>query len=245
MTTAEAAAPLPKVRITKDPEVRREELLDIALDLCRTQGFDTLRVEQVVQRAGVAKGTFYHYFASKDAVLEALVQRFGEGLFAQLSAATGDASRPAVERLQGAMYAAQNFKLTQGDVPLAALLQREENLAMRHRVYRSWLADARRVLQPLISDGVADGSFDVADAAGATDIVLLLWFDAGDRLWERALTATSAEEFADVMLSGSRSITQAQERVLGVEAGTFSVQTTPEIVAMISELYHTLEGKQS
>ncbi len=89
MTTAEAADPLPKVRITKDPDVRREELLDIALDLCRTQGFDALRVEQVVQRAGVAKGTFYHYFASKDAVLEALVQRFGEGLFGQLNAAAG------------------------------------------------------------------------------------------------------------------------------------------------------------
>ncbi len=245
MTTAEAAAPLPKVRITKDPDVRREELLDIALDLCRTQGFDALRVEQVVQRAGVAKGTFYHYFASKDAVLEALVQRFGEGLFGQLEAASAGEERPASERLQAMMLAAQNFKLTQGDVPLAALLQREENLAIRHRIYRAWLADARRVLQPLISDGVADGSFDVADAAGATDIVLLLWFDAGDRLWERAGTATSAEEFADIMLSGSRSITQAQERVLGVTPGTFSVQTTPEIVAMISELYLTLEGKQS
>lgn len=245
MTTAEAAGPLPKVRITKDPDVRREELLDIALDLCRTQGFDALRVEQVVQRAGVAKGTFYHYFASKDAVLEALVQRFGEGLFGQLNAAAGGVDRPAAERLQTMMRAAQNFKLSQGDVPLAAMLQREENLAMRHRVYRAWLADARRVLQPLISDGVADGSFDVADAAGATDIILLLWFDAGDRLWERAIGATSAEEFAEIMLSGSSSITQAQERVLGVEPGTFSVQTTPEIVAMISELYHTLEGKQS
>jgi AcrR family transcriptional regulator len=245
MTTAEAAAPSPKVRITKDPDVRREELLDIALDLCRSQGFDALRVEQVVQRAGVAKGTFYHYFASKDAVLEALVQRFGEGLFAQLSAAAGGADRPAVERLQAAMHAAQSFKTAQGDVPLAALLQREENLAMRHRIYRAWLADARRVLQPLISDGVADGSFDVADAAGATDIILLLWFDAGDRVWERAVEATSAEEFTEIMLSGSRSVTQAQERVLGVAPDTFAVRPNPEIVAMITELYHTLEGNQS
>lgn len=244
MTTTKAAVPTPKVRITKDPDIRREELLDIALDLCRTQGFESLRVEQIVQRAGVAKGTFYHYFASKDAVLEALVQRFGEGLFGQLSAAA-DQDLPASQRLQAAMYAAKGFKLSHGDVPLAALLQREENIVMRHRVYNAWRQEARRVLHPLVSDGAADGSFDVTDAAGATDIVLLLWFDAGDRLWERAATATSVEEFTDIMLGGSQAITQAQERVLGVAPGTFTVEPTPEIVAVISELYNTLEGKQS
>jgi AcrR family transcriptional regulator len=244
MTGIDAAVPLPKVRITKDPDVRREELLDIALDLCRLHGFDALRVEQVVQRAGVAKGTFYHYFASKDAVLEALVQRLGDGLFAQLSAGAAQ-DRPAAERLRAVMDLAQGFKLNHGEVPLTALLMREENIAMRYRVYRAWRADARRVLQPLVSDGVADGSFDVANVDGAIDIVLLLWLDAGDRLWERALATTTAEEFTEVMLGGSQAITQAQERVLGVAPGTFTITVTPDIIDLIQQLFATLKGKQS
>ena len=76
-----------RTRVTKDPQERREELLDIAWELGRNQGFEALRVEQIVQTAGIAKGTFYHYFAAKDDVVEALVQRFGDGLFAELSQA--------------------------------------------------------------------------------------------------------------------------------------------------------------
>lgn len=244
MTTTAETAPAPKVRITKDPDVRREELLDIAFELCRTQGFEALRVEHIVQQAGVAKGTFYHYFASKDAVLEALIQRFGEGLFAQLSsAAEGPGS--AAQRLHAVMQAAAAFKLGFGEIALASLLMREENAGMRVRVYRSWREDARRVLLPLVKDGAADGSFDLADANGATDIVLLLWFEAGDQLWERALLATTSAEFTEVMLNGSAEITQAQERVLGVAPGTFTTPVTPHIVAMTHQLFETLRGKQS
>jgi len=242
--TATNAAPQPKVRITKDPDVRREELLDVALDLCRAHGFDGLRVEQVVQAAGVAKGTFYHYFSSKYAVLEALVQRFGDSLFDELTTASAHPGT-ASERLRAIMDAAQAYKLSHGDLPLASFLLRDENLAMRHRVYRAWRGRAREVLVPVISSGVADGSFAVANAEGATDIVLLLWFDAGDHLWERALGTASADEFAEVMVAGAISIAEAQERVLGVPAGTYAITLSPEVIDLTKQLFATLEGKQS
>ncbi len=234
----------PRVRITKDPDVRREELLDIALDLCRSNGFDALRVDQVVQAAGVAKGTFYHYFASKDAVLEALVQRFGENLFETLSTAS-ETPGTASERLRAVMVAAQAFKVSQGDVPLASFLMQEENLAIRNRVYRAWRTQARQVLAPVIADGVTDGSFRVADIAGATDIVLMLWFDAADQLWERALAALTAEEFADVMTGGAQAIAEAQERVLGAARGTYAITISAEVLEMSKQLFHTMEDKRS
>ena len=72
-------------RVTKAPEVRREELLDVAFELCRSHGFEAMSVEQVTQSAGVAKGTFYHYFSSKDDLQVQLVRRLGEALFDHLS----------------------------------------------------------------------------------------------------------------------------------------------------------------
>ena len=55
----------PKV---SDPEVRRR-ILDVALDLFATKGFDATGVQEIVSKAGVTKGALYHYFTSKDEIL--------------------------------------------------------------------------------------------------------------------------------------------------------------------------------
>jgi AcrR family transcriptional regulator len=47
----------------------RERILSAAVDLFATQGFDATSVAQVIDRAGLTKGGFYHHFASKDALL--------------------------------------------------------------------------------------------------------------------------------------------------------------------------------
>lgn len=230
-------------RVTKDPDVRREELLDVALELCRSDGFDSMNVEQVTRAAGVAKGTFYHYFASKDALLEQLVRRFGDDLFDHLSAAAGDGS--GAERLRSIMDAAAAYKIARSDLTYASFLYRDENFALRHRLFGSWRDRARQVLLPVIRDGSADGSFSVADAEGATDVVLLLWFDAGDRLWERALLAPDADAFVSVMIGGATSIYQAQERILGLPEGTFNVPVGPELIELTRQLFHTIDRTRS
>lgn len=231
-------------RVTKDPEVRREELLDTAWELCRSDGFESMSVDQLTQAAGVAKGTFYHYFASKDAMLEALVQRFGEGLFDHLSAAEASATGTGSERLRAVMNAAGAYKVEKADVAYASFLYQPGNLALRHGLFSAWRERAREVLVPVITDGQADGSLSVADVGAATDIVLLLWFEAADQLWERALAATDVETFTHIMLSGGRSIYQAQERILGVPEGTYALPDGPELVRLTRQLYATLDRKQ-
>jgi AcrR family transcriptional regulator len=47
----------------------RERVLDAAVDLFAQQGYDATSVTQVIERAGLTKGGFYHHFASKDALL--------------------------------------------------------------------------------------------------------------------------------------------------------------------------------
>ena len=236
----------PQRRVTKDPEVRRDELLNIALDLCREHGFEAMNVEQVTQAAGVAKGTFYHYFASKDAMLEQLVRRFGDALFDELSAAVATCEGSGADRIKALMQAAGAYKLGRADITYATFLYADGNLALRHRLYGAWRDRAREVLLPVIREGAADGSLSVVHPDAATDIVLLLWFEAADRLWERALAATSVDDFVEIMLSGAESIYQAQERILGGPSGTFAIPLGPNIVEMTRQLYATtVEGKQS
>lgn len=60
---------------TKQPEVRRDQLLDAAEQLFATKGLSETTVADISEAAGVAKGTFYLYFPSKDHALIALKER--------------------------------------------------------------------------------------------------------------------------------------------------------------------------
>ncbi|MFU9074906.1 TetR/AcrR family transcriptional regulator [Proteus sp. LHD240705] len=61
---------------TKPAEVRLEELMNAAEALFLDKGFDATPVSDIVKKAGVAKGTYYHYFSAKTDVLDALRTRY-------------------------------------------------------------------------------------------------------------------------------------------------------------------------
>ena len=48
---------------------RRDRMYEAAVTLFREQGYENTTVDQITRRAGVAKGTFFNYFPTKDAVL--------------------------------------------------------------------------------------------------------------------------------------------------------------------------------
>jgi AcrR family transcriptional regulator len=78
---------------TKPPEERRNELMNAAQQLFLRQGVASTTIEQITSNADVAKGTFYLYFSSKDDVLAALGDRYGQERLAQVQAAV--AQKPA------------------------------------------------------------------------------------------------------------------------------------------------------
>jgi len=62
-------------RVTKSPDVRRQELMDAAVRIFKDKGISKTTVSDITQTAGVAKGTFYLYFDSKDQLLGGLKER--------------------------------------------------------------------------------------------------------------------------------------------------------------------------
>lgn len=93
-TTVNTAAAAPAARPrTKPAVVRREELMDAAQALFLDKGFDATSVDEIVAQAGVAKGTFYFHFKTKDDVLQALRERFVVKFHERLEAAV-DACAP-------------------------------------------------------------------------------------------------------------------------------------------------------
>jgi AcrR family transcriptional regulator len=73
---------------TKPPAARRAELMNAAQELFLKLGVGPTTVDQITAAAGVAKGTFYLHFASKEAILTALRVRYVQVLQERLEAAT-------------------------------------------------------------------------------------------------------------------------------------------------------------
>ena len=78
------AAPDRRRAAVKAPVERREELLAAARRAFAERGIQGTTVSDVTEAAGVAKGTFYLYFDSKDALLGAVKQRFVDDLIAEV-----------------------------------------------------------------------------------------------------------------------------------------------------------------
>ena len=62
-----------KMRIVKEHDERRNEIITIAEEFFLTKGFNKTTVNDILKRIGIAKGTFYHYFVSKEEVLDAVI----------------------------------------------------------------------------------------------------------------------------------------------------------------------------
>lgn len=72
---------------TLPAEVRRDDLMEAAAGLFVANGIDATTVDDIVARAGVAKGTFYHYFATKNDVIIALRHRFSQAFIMRVAEA--------------------------------------------------------------------------------------------------------------------------------------------------------------
>jgi AcrR family transcriptional regulator len=73
----------------RNKRARKESLYSVAIDLFRRQGFDETRVEEITQAAGVAKGTFFNYFPTKEDILLYITERHMSRLGATLNNGTG------------------------------------------------------------------------------------------------------------------------------------------------------------
>lgn len=90
---------------------RKEAIYLVAMDLFRRQGFDETRVEEITQAAGVAKGTFFNYFPTKEDVLLYIGERHMSRLGAGMANGSGQQSsqeRSAVAELKLLMRAVAN-----------------------------------------------------------------------------------------------------------------------------------------
>lgn len=71
----------------KKDDMLRDKLLDISRRIAGTQGLEALSIRAIAQQAGVAAGTVYNYFASKDEILLVLTEEYWELTLSEMRSA--------------------------------------------------------------------------------------------------------------------------------------------------------------
>jgi AcrR family transcriptional regulator len=98
------------VRISKQPDERRNELMETADRLFSERGFAAVRVSDIVSAMGVAQGTFYYYFQSKDEILVSLLEQKWQQIAAFINEKISAVADPAAR-----LSAALTFMIMPGD----------------------------------------------------------------------------------------------------------------------------------
>ncbi|ESY74644.1 TetR/AcrR family transcriptional regulator [Mesorhizobium sp. M0051] len=211
-------------RARKAPEIRSAELLDCAQRLFFERGYDNTTVEDIIRAAGLSKGAFYHYFASKEALLEALAARLARDSLAELQPMLDDPSLGPVGRLNALFAGSQrlNVELAPQLRTTFAVLFRPENVVLFHRVDLA----ARELALPLIADLLKKGSeedaFDVPDPLAFADMLLqirLIFRDVMHRALRQA-DQGNIEEAARLLEERLRLYGVAIDRLLKLPDGT-------------------------
>lgn len=161
----------------------RENILATGQRLMAGKGYSAVGLNEILSAAGVPKGSFYHYFGSKDAFGEALLERYFEDYLAEIDSTLAQPGLNMAQRLLSyfeAWQRNQSFFECQGKCLAVKMAAEVADLseAMRLAIKRGTNGIVSR-LCAAIEAGVAEGSLTITgDASSMAHSLYQLWLGA-------------------------------------------------------------------
>jgi TetR/AcrR family fatty acid metabolism transcriptional regulator len=149
------------------PEAKRRRLLDAAVRVFARAGYHGSRVGDIAEEAGVAHGLLYHYFPSKEEVLQTIF-RENWGELIQRFRAVEAADEPAGEKLEG--IAKILLRTWRNDPDLVTVMVREVARSPQLQTQVVEVREAFAIVQRIVEQGQRDGVF-----RGDVDARLASW----------------------------------------------------------------------
>lgn len=152
-------------------EARRAELVSAAATVFARRGVASTAVSDIVKAAGVAQGTFYLYFDSKDDAVLAVVDHIATTTMGEVVARVS-AGTSAVDKLQILGDALSDLAAEPDALDLIKLMHRPENRALHDRLAEDLVPRLNPLVEAIIEQGVAEDVFHVTDTRAAAWFVL-------------------------------------------------------------------------
>jgi AcrR family transcriptional regulator len=194
--------------------------LDRAWTLLVEQGYERTSLNALIEHAGVSKGTFYHYFSSKDEVVEAVVDRAIREAIADVTSLAGTTAVPALEKLNRFIGVAPSRPAaTTALRRLFVQVRRAGAGTLLGSLRQHAVALCRPPLQHIIEQGIGEGVFSTPHPAEAAELLMLAsdlaLLDSAAHLLE----TSGGAEAERALLTRADFTVDAFERLLGIEHG--------------------------
>jgi len=179
-------------------EARRAELVSAAATVFAQRGVANTAVSDIVKAAGIAQGTFYLYFDSKDDAVLAVVERMADAI-SENTAARTEAASSAVDKLLALRGVLSEVGAEPEATALVELMHRPENRILHDRLAGDVTRRLVPLLEAIVEQGLADGVFSVDDSRAAAWFVLAGLQSvelAGTAIGEMPAALAKAIEFA-------------------------------------------------
>ncbi len=157
------------VRTVKKPKERRTEIIIAARELFDTQGYEKTTMRHVMDKLGVAKGTIYHYFRSKEELLEVVVSETINEITAALEQLVESAEGSALQTLQQLVEASN---IEEKSAPILEGLHNPANNGMHTRQLAETITKIAPIYASVIEQGVAEGVFQTQHPLEAAEMIL-------------------------------------------------------------------------
>jgi AcrR family transcriptional regulator len=204
--------------------VRREVFVDAAQRLIQSRGYEQMSIGDLLADLDASRGAFYHYFESKSALLDAVVDRMIDGAIASVSPIVADPSRPATQKLGDVFAGIGRFKSERNEL-LRGLLEiwlADENAIVRDKLRRRGVARLAPLLKAIVEQGVAEGEFTSSSPAHAARVLVSLLQAVNEVALELYFDRLAGEVTLEDVERVFGAYAEAFERILGARPGSLA-----------------------
>jgi AcrR family transcriptional regulator len=230
-------------RIVKEEEyaAKRNEILDVAARLVLTKGYEQMSIQDILDDLEISKGAFYHYFASKPALLEALIEYMQPEVEQPLRAIVDDPHSPALEKLQRFFAELDRLRFAQKAL-IADLLHvwfADENAIVREKVDEVIVQRRAPLLAAIARQGVKEGVFTTPYPDQAGEIILSITRGIGNTVLRLILAFEQGRDelhYIRDTVAASAASAEAIERVLGAPSNSLYRPDAEAVKAWLAAL---------
>ena len=212
-------------RVFKEEEYnsKRNEILDAALNLVYSKGYEQMTIQDILDSLQISRGALYHYFASKQTLLEALIERSANEAMQTFLPIAHDSNLSSVQKIQGIFDTSIRWKTMQKDLILSALRNwySDENILVRQKLTTESLKYMSRLLVPIIRQGMQEKVFTTSYPEEVAVIFGGVALSLSDSLIGLMLSPSPDQGVYQKAQSFLSAYFDTIERILGASTGTF------------------------
>lgn len=198
------------MRIVKEAEERRNEILDAADELFGQKGFDGTSTNDILEKVGIARGTLYYHFKSKEDIMDALIELYNVRLLGAAQEIAANKSIPVNERIIRVVMA---LNISGGSSKeIMEHIHKPQNALMHQKIQKVIINSVTPILTGIIREGIEQGLFSTPFPYECMEMVVVYT----NTVFDDDMVKMTNEERA----SRIQAFAFNAERLLGAESGS-------------------------